>query len=48
LFRLAAIIQQIYYRYYHGQTRDERFKAMIVGVAVLERAAQRVIEGSGI
>lgn len=25
LFRLAVIIQQIYYRYFHGQTRDKRF-----------------------
>ena len=25
LFRLAAIIQQIYYRYYHKQTQDQRF-----------------------
>ena len=26
LFRLAAIIQQIYYRYHHGQTRNPAFK----------------------
>jgi aminoglycoside phosphotransferase (APT) family kinase protein len=26
VFRLAVILQQIYYRYYHGQTKDERFK----------------------
>ena len=25
-WRLAVILQQIYYRYYHGQTQDERFK----------------------
>ncbi len=25
VFRLVVIIQQIYYRYYHGQTRDKRF-----------------------
>lgn len=25
LFRLAVIVQQIYYRYFHGETRDERF-----------------------
>ena len=25
LFRLAGIVQQIYYRYYHGQTQDKRF-----------------------
>lgn len=26
-WRLAVILQQIYYRYYHGQTRDARFSA---------------------
>ncbi len=26
LFRLAVIVQQIYYRYHHGQTRDPRFQ----------------------
>jgi len=42
LFRLAAIAQQIYYRYYHGQTKDERFQTMIIGVHVLENAARRI------
>jgi aminoglycoside phosphotransferase (APT) family kinase protein len=43
LFRLAVIIQQIYYRYYHGQTQNERFKQYAQGVPVLERAAKQVI-----
>jgi aminoglycoside phosphotransferase (APT) family kinase protein len=43
LFRLAVIAQQIYYRYYHGQTKDERFKMLIFGVHVLEKAATRVM-----
>jgi aminoglycoside phosphotransferase (APT) family kinase protein len=43
LFRLAVIAQQIYYRYYHGQTKDERFKMLIFGVHVLEKAANRVM-----
>ncbi len=43
LFRLAVIAQQIYYRYYHGQTRDERFKTLIFAVHVLEKAARRVM-----
>ena len=43
VFRLAVIAQQIYYRYYHGQTRDERFGMLIVAVQVLERAALRII-----
>jgi aminoglycoside phosphotransferase (APT) family kinase protein len=46
LFRLAVIVQQIYYRYYHGQTSDERFKAMSYGVTVLDQAARQVIETS--
>ena len=44
LFRLAVIAQQIYYRYYHGQTKDERFKMLIFGVHILEKAARRVME----
>lgn len=43
LFRLAVIAQQIYYRYYHGQTKDERFKMLIFGVHILEKAAKRVM-----
>jgi len=46
LFRLAVIIQQIYYRYYHGQTTNERFKDFGMGVAILERAAAEVIAKS--
>jgi len=46
LFRLAVIAQQIYYRYYHGQTKDERFKRLISVVQVLERTARRVMEKS--
>jgi aminoglycoside phosphotransferase (APT) family kinase protein len=46
LFRLAVIVQQIYYRYYHGQTRDERFARYAFGIPVLERAAKEVIAGA--
>jgi aminoglycoside phosphotransferase (APT) family kinase protein len=46
LFRLAAIAQQIYYRFYHGQTKDKRFEAMIIGVNALEKAARINIEQS--
>ncbi|MFZ5569227.1 MAG: phosphotransferase family protein [Thermodesulfobacteriota bacterium] len=42
-FRLAVIAQQIYYRYYHGQTRDKRFAMLIVAVQVLEQAAKDLI-----
>ena len=44
LFRLAVIAQQIYYRYFHGQTRDERFKMLIFAVHILEKTATRVME----
>lgn len=46
LFRLAGIVQQIYYRYYHGQTQDERFRHFGQVVAGLERAG-RPSAGSG-
>ena len=48
LFRLAGIAQQIYYRYYHGQTKDERFRHFDQAVAGLERAARRAMEGWGL
>lgn len=48
LFRLAVIAQQIYYRYYHGQTKDERFKSLIRVVSVLEKTALNVIEKSAL
>ena len=44
LFRLAVIAQQIYYRYYHGQTADKRFEMLGLAVGILEKAALRVIE----
>jgi aminoglycoside phosphotransferase (APT) family kinase protein len=46
LFRLAVIAQQLYWRFYHGQTKDERFKLLIVAVHVLEKAARQIIERS--
>lgn len=46
LFRLAVIAQQIYYRYYHGQTKDQRFAGLVTAVQVLERASRRAIENS--
>jgi aminoglycoside phosphotransferase (APT) family kinase protein len=48
LFRLAVIVQQIYYRFYHGQTKDERFKSLIVAVHILEEQANRILEHSGL
>ena len=48
LFRLAVIIQQIYYRYYHGQTLNPRVKRYVQGVPVLEQAAMKVMERSAL
>lgn len=47
LFRLAVIAQQIYYRYYHGQTKDDRFKTFVFGVHVLINAAMRIVAREG-
>ncbi|MGK5092412.1 phosphotransferase family protein [Deltaproteobacteria bacterium TL4] len=46
LFRLAGIAQQIYYRYFHGQTKDKRFASLIYAVQILEHLANTVIEKS--
>ncbi len=47
LFRLAVIAQQIYYRYYHGQTTNPRFKDIGVWVDILDRRCQRLIAAAG-
>ena len=44
LFRLAVIIQQIYYRYHHGQTRNRAFKHFWVMANYLGLRARRVIK----
>lgn len=46
LFRLAVIIQQIYYRYYHGQTKDKRFAGFGQAANYLEQRCQRLIRES--
>jgi aminoglycoside phosphotransferase (APT) family kinase protein len=43
LFRLAVIVQQIYYRSYHGQTDDPRFRGLNRWVGALAGAAGRLI-----
>lgn len=45
VFRLATIAQQIYYRYFHGQTVDKRFKSFGYHVNVLIRTADRIAKG---
>lgn len=44
LIKLAVVIQQIYYRYATGKTKDERFAPMIMGVKVLTDRAREVID----
>lgn len=46
LFRLAGIIQQIYYRYFHGQTKDQRFAKFVQMNALLEQTSLQVINKS--
>lgn len=43
LFRLAGIVQQIYYRFYHGQTQDKRFAQFIHMNKLLEQMCLQVI-----
>ncbi len=43
LFRLAGIVQQIYYRYYHKQTRNPNFKTMWIMVHYLMYRCRRAM-----
>lgn len=45
LFRLAVIGQQIYYRYYHGLTKDHRFKGFVKKAHVLQNMCELIISG---
>ncbi len=47
LFRLAVIAQQVYYRYYHGQTHNPAFKDLHRVVEVLHDRAGRLVFRSG-
>jgi aminoglycoside phosphotransferase (APT) family kinase protein len=44
LFKTAVVIQQIYFRYKTGKTRDPRFAALGFGVGVLGREAARLLQ----
>lgn len=46
LFRLAVILQQIYYRYFHGQTKDKRFAAFGHAIQYLEKRCLKLIAAS--
>ncbi|HEV7744222.1 MAG TPA: phosphotransferase family protein [Pyrinomonadaceae bacterium] len=47
-FKVAVVIQQIYFRYVQGQTRDERFRNFGALVLELSREALELAELSGI
>jgi len=47
LFKLGVILQQIYFRYHRGQTRDERFSDFYLRVRGLMRAAVELSERLG-
>ncbi len=47
-FKVAVIVQQIYYRYHEGLTKDPRFASMPEVVKVLLRASLRAVEGESI
>jgi len=42
-WRLVVILQQIYFRYFHGQTRDERFKMFGVSAQHLGEHCEKLI-----
>lgn len=44
LFKLAVVLQQIYFRYHRGQTRDPRFRDFNLRVRGLVDAATQVVE----
>jgi aminoglycoside phosphotransferase (APT) family kinase protein len=44
-FRIAVILQQIYYRSYHGQTKDERFKVLIFAVHIIDAEFKKHLSG---
>ncbi len=46
LFRLAGIVQQIYYRFFHGQTQDKRFAQFVQMNKLLEQMSLQVIKQS--
>ena len=48
IFRLVVIMQQIYYRYYHRQTRTRRFGRFIYLIKYLEGYLERLIRASSL
>lgn len=48
VFRLAVILQQIYYRYYHGQSKNPAFASFAGRTNLLGGYARQLIESSNI
>lgn len=48
LFKVAVVAQQIYYRYKHGFTQDQRFAGLLFAVQALGEAASQAIESGKI
>jgi aminoglycoside phosphotransferase (APT) family kinase protein len=46
LFKTAVVVQQIYYRYHHGLTQDQRFATLMESAKILLRAALRAMEAN--
>lgn len=46
LFRLSAIVQQIYYRYHHGETRNPAFRHFWIFVHYLHHRCRKTIKKS--
>src|SRR5712691_7260232 len=47
-FKVAVIVQQIYYRYHQGLTKDARFAALLDVAKILLRASVRTVETGSI
>jgi aminoglycoside phosphotransferase (APT) family kinase protein len=47
-FKVAVIVQQIYYRYHHGLTKDQRFAALLEVAKILLRASLDSAESGAI
>jgi aminoglycoside phosphotransferase (APT) family kinase protein len=47
IFKLAVILQQIYYRFHRGQTSDMRFRDFDTQVKGLARLAASLVERNG-
>jgi aminoglycoside phosphotransferase (APT) family kinase protein len=47
-FKVAVIVQQIYYRYHHGLTKDQRFAVLLDVAKILLRASLQTAESGTI